>query len=81
MDSARDGKGKVKPPRPIDIDDERFAMICRDEEHSTPYVDFTFDSLPPCEDDPDYSENPETLRKVAAWLKDAADWLEERQRQ
>jgi len=69
----------MNPPAPIDIDDERFAMICRDEEDSTPYVDVQFDTLPPCEDDPDYSENPETLRRVAAWLEKAADWLEWRQ--
>ena len=66
-------------PAPINIDDERFAMICRDEEDSTPYVDVQFDTLPPCEDDPDYSENPEALRRVAAWLEKAADWLEWRQ--
>jgi len=54
-------------------------MICRDEEDSTPYVDVQFDTLPPCEDDPDYSENPEALRRVAAWLEKAADWLEWRQ--
>jgi hypothetical protein len=70
----------MNPPAPIDIDDERFAMICRDEEDSSPYVDVQFDTLPPCEDDPDYSENPEALRRVAAWLEQAADWLEERQR-
>jgi len=69
----------MKAPAPIDIDDERFAMICRDEDHSTPYVDVMFDTLPPCEGDPDYSENPETLRRVAAWLEKAADWLEKRQ--
>ena len=71
----------MNAPRPIDIDDERFALICRDEEYSTPYVDVMFDTLPPCEDDPDYSENPEVLRRVAAWLEAAADWLEEKQGQ
>jgi len=69
----------MNAPDPIDIDDERFALICRDEEHSTPYVDVMFDTLPPCEDDPDYSENPDALRSVAMWLLQAADWLEERQ--
>ena len=71
----------MNAPRPIDIDDERFALICRDEEYSTPYVDVMFDTLPPCEDDPDYSENPEVLRREAAWLEAAADWLEEKQGQ
>jgi hypothetical protein len=71
----------MNPPAPIDIDDERFAMICRDEEDSSPYVDVQFDTLPPCEDDPDYSENPDSLRSVAMWLLQAADWLEERQKQ
>jgi len=71
----------MNAPDPIDIDDERFAMICRDEEDSTPYADVQFDSLPPCEDEPDYSENPEALRRVAAWLEEAADWLEWRQSQ
>lgn len=71
----------MKPPAPIDIDDERFSLTCRDEDHSTPYVDVMFDTLPPCEGDPDYSENPEALRRVAAWLEKAADWLEERQGQ
>jgi hypothetical protein len=70
----------MSPPDPIDIDD-RFALICRDEEDSTPYVDVILDTLPPCEGDPDYSENAETLRKVAAWLGEAADWLEWRQGQ
>lgn len=69
----------MKPPKPIDIDDERFSMICRDEKNFTPYVDVQFDSLPLHEGDPDYSEHPETLRKVARWLSAAADWLEERQ--
>jgi len=68
-------------PDPIDIDDERFAMICRDEEHSTPYVDVVLDTLPPCDGDPDYSENPDALRRVASWLEKAADWLEWRQGQ
>jgi len=68
-------------PAPIDIDDERFAMICRDEEDSTPYVDVQFDTLPPCDDDPDYRENPDMLRSAAMWLLQAADWLEERQGQ
>jgi hypothetical protein len=71
----------MNAPDPIDIDDERFAMICRDEEDSPPYVDVQFDTLPPCEDDPDYSENPEALRRAAAWLEKAADWLEWRQGQ
>jgi hypothetical protein len=69
----------MNPPAPIDIDDERYAMICRDEEDSTPYVDVAFDSLPPCDGDPDYSENPDALRSVAMWLLQAADWLEGRQ--
>jgi hypothetical protein len=71
----------MNAPDPIDIDDERFALICRDEEHSTPYVDVVLDTLPPCDGDPDYSENPQALRRVAAWLEAAADWLEERQSQ
>jgi hypothetical protein len=71
----------VKPPAPIDIDDELFSLVCRDEEDAAPYVDVRFDTLPPHEDDPDYSENPDALRKVAAWLVAAADWLEWRQRQ
>jgi hypothetical protein len=70
----------MNPPDPIDIDD-RFALICRDEEHSSPYADVVIDTLPPCEGDPDYSESPETLRRVAAWLEKAADWLEWRQGQ
>jgi len=71
----------MNAPDPIDIDDERFAMICRDEDDAAPYVDCQFDSIPPWDGDPDYSENPETLRRVAAWLEKAADWLEERQGQ
>jgi hypothetical protein len=69
----------MNPPDPIEIDDERFALICRDEEGSAPYVDVQLDTLPPCDGDPDYSENPEALRRVAAWLEKAADWLEGRQ--
>jgi len=69
----------MNPPDPIEIDDERFALICRDEEDSAPYVDVQLDTLPPCDGDPDYSENPEALRRVAAWLEAAADWLERRQ--
>jgi len=71
----------MNAPDPIDIDDERFALICRDEEGAAPYVDVRFDSIPPTEDDHDYSENPEALRRAAAWLEKAADWLEWRQRQ
>jgi hypothetical protein len=69
----------MKPPAPIDIDDELFCMICRAEDGEAPYVDVQFDSVPPHEDDPDYSENPAALRKVAAWLVAAADWLEKEQ--
>jgi hypothetical protein len=68
-------------PVPIDIDDERFALICRDEEGSPPYVDVQLDTLPPCDGDSDYSENADALRRVAAWLVKAADWLEWRQGQ
>jgi hypothetical protein len=70
----------VKPPAPIDIDDELFCMVCRpSEDGAASYVDCRFDSVPPTNDDPDYSENPEALRKVAAWLVKAADWLEKEQ--
>lgn len=69
----------MKPPDPIDIDGELFALVCRDEEGSAPYVDVRLDTLPPHEDDPDYSENADALRRVAAWLVKAADWLEWRQ--
>lgn len=70
----------MKPPAPIDIDDELFHMRCREASDETAaYVDFKFDTVPPTNDDPDYSENPDTLRKVAAWLVAAADWLEREQ--
>ena len=80
MGSARDGTGKVKPPAPIDIDDELFHLRCRPAEDGVAaYADVRFDSVPPTNGDPDYSENPAALRKVAAWLVKAADWLEQEQ--
>lgn len=70
----------MKPPAPIDIDDELFHMRCwTADESAAPYVDCKFDTIPPTDGDPDYSENPDTLRKVAAWLVKAADWLEKEQ--
>lgn len=69
----------MNPPDPIRIDDELFCLLCRDEVWAPPYVDVKFDTVPPHDDDPDYSENPATLRQVAAWLVAAADWLEWRQ--
>jgi hypothetical protein len=67
----------MNPPDPIEIDD-RLQFRCVDD-GPEPYVDVCFDSLPPTEDDPDYSEEPELLRRAAAWLVAAADWLEGRQ--
>lgn len=71
----------MKPPTAIRIDDDVFNLVCYDDEefHARPYVDVRLDTVPPTDDDPDYSENPDALRKVAAWLVAAADWLEQRQ--
>jgi hypothetical protein len=37
------------------------------------------DTIPQESDDADYSERPELLRKAAAWLVKAAEWLEQEQ--
>jgi hypothetical protein len=70
----------VKPPADLRVDDDVFAMRCIDDgDGMAPYVDVRFDTIPPCDGDPDYSENPDILRRAAAWLVKAADWLEKRQ--
>lgn len=66
-------------PEPLLIDLDCFAMSCVDDCDQT-YVDVRIDTIPFLEDDPDYSENPGALRKAAAWLVKAAEWLEREQR-
>jgi len=71
----------MKTLEPLNLDDEQFNMQCIDDgPEFHPYVDVRLDTIPPCEGDPDFSESPETLRKAAAWLVKAAEWLERRQR-
>jgi hypothetical protein len=76
----------ARKPEPIEIDDDQFTLRCIDDreiedvDRYRPYVDIRVDTIPPHEGDPDYSERPELLRKVAAWLVSAADWLEASQR-
>lgn len=70
----------MKTPKPLILDEDTFHLVCRDEEGGLPaYVDVRLDTVPPTDDDPDYSENPAELRKAAAWLVAAADWLERKQ--
>jgi hypothetical protein len=72
----------MKPPKSLRIDDDLFHMRCwtvGKAASGSPYVDVKFDTIPPTDDDPDYSENPDILRKAAAWLVKAADWLEKEQ--
>jgi hypothetical protein len=77
----------MKMPEPLILDEDTFHLVCRDEAGGiTPlgddlpaYVDVRLDTVPPTEDDTDFSENPTALRKAAAWLVAAADWLERKQ--
>lgn len=71
---------KAKAPAPLRVDDDQFNLQCIADEGVAPYVDVRLDTIPPLEGDPDYSENPEVLRRAAAWLVKAAEWLERRQR-
>lgn len=68
----------MKRPTDFSVDDEQFAMSCVDE-LTTPYVDVRIDTIPHEADDADFSERPELLRKAAAWLVRAAEWLEQEQ--
>lgn len=68
----------MKRPTCFLVDEEQFAMSCVDELRA-PYVDVRIDTIPETTGDPDYSERPELLRKAAAWLVKAAEWLEQEQ--
>lgn len=68
------------PPDRIELDADTFYGVCRDEgDGEPPYVDVRIDTIPQCDGDADFSENPVALRMAAAWLVAAADWLEKRQ--
>lgn len=67
----------MKAPADLVIDVDAISLSCEDE--LVPYVDLRIDTIPACEGDPDYSEDPDILRKMAAWMVRAADWLEKRQ--
>lgn len=68
----------MKRPTDLVIDIDAIALSCIDEGRG-PYVDLRIDTIPACDGDPDYSEDPDVLRKMAAWMVSAADWLEKRQ--
>lgn len=75
---------KVETPERLLVDQEKWSCQCIDdwmdpEDESTPYVDVRIDTIPLRDGDPDFSENPDLLRKTAAWLVRAAEWLEKRQ--
>lgn len=71
----------MKTPEPLLVDHDQFNLQCIDDGDDTqPYVDVRLDTIPPMDDDPDYSEDPAVLRRAAAWLVRAAEWLERRQR-
>jgi len=69
-------------PSPLVIDEDSLNMECLegDEVGGGPYVDVRLDTIPHRQNDPDYSESPEVLRRAAVWLIQAAEWLEERQK-
>lgn len=73
-------------PQPIVIDANQFVMRCMDDymiddgDSYKPYVDVRIDTIPETDTDPDFSEKPDLLRKAAAWLMSAADWLEAAQK-
>lgn len=69
---------EARMPGPLMIDQDAFHLECIDDT-GEPYVDVRIDTIPHRQDDPDYSESPETLRRAAKWLLKAADWLEGRQ--
>ncbi len=66
---------KAKPPRPLVLDEDTFVCQCL-RDGRKPYVDIRLDTIPVSSADRDFSEDPETLRRLAAWLSEAADWLE-----
>lgn len=68
----------MKNPADLVIDIDAICLAC-EEGGVSPYVDVRVDTIPACEGDPDYSEDPDVLRKIAAWLVRAADWLEKKQ--
>jgi hypothetical protein len=63
-------------PKRILLDQDVFHLECVDDLRCDSYVDVRIDTIPHRKDDPDYSESPELLRKVAVWLLRAAEWLE-----
>ena len=75
----------TQPPADICVDTGAFALRCVDDyviddgDEYRPYVDVKIETIPVFDGDPDFSENPELLRKAAVWLASAAAWLEERQ--
>lgn len=70
----------MKKPSRLLIDEDVFNLECIEDVSGGPYVDVRLDTIPHRQDDPDFSESPELLRKAAQWLLSAADWLEEGQK-
>jgi hypothetical protein len=72
----------TNPPERLTIDVDNFSLSCVEDAEEFgvgAYVDVVIDTVPLTDDDPDYSDRPDLLRKAAAWLEQAADWLEEMQ--
>lgn len=67
----------MKAPADLVIDIDAIVLSCQEDGEAS-YVDLRIDTIPPCDGDPDYSEDPDILRKMAAWMVGAADWLEKR---
>lgn len=66
------------PPQPLVIDEDAIVCQCLEGDGGA-YVDIHVDSIPLEEGDLDYSEDPDLLRRLAAWIEEAADWLEANQ--
>lgn len=77
-------QSRTAVPDRLLVDEDQWSCQCIDDwidadDESTPYVDVRIDTVPLRDGDADYSENAELLRKTAAWLVRAAEWLEKRQ--
>lgn len=71
-------------PEPLIVDECRFHLRViddrlDDDDEFVPYADVRIDTIPLRDGDPDYSERADLLRKAAAWMVKAAEWMDRQQ--